>query len=223
MIYTPDLRRVPCLARLPVQGIPSRATPSHTKPNDAYDRFSHIASVFVQEQSRDLVDPALAVLASGHLLAGPAVFRAASASASRVGVSPMFHSNVDTIMFGCLLALLWKEPAFREWTARWVYSARGTLIAGGAFVFLPVLDPLLAHYLRGGYWLMVGMTLEGISICFMMLYVVDRPQALPGRLLNTRLLRGIGVISYRHRQLNGAMGNIGSVKQIPLTWQAVEG
>ena len=40
------------------------------------------------------------------------------------------------------------------------------------------------------------MTLEGISICLITLYVVRFPQAVPGRILNAPILRHVGVISY---------------------------
>ena len=40
------------------------------------------------------------------------------------------------------------------------------------------------------------MTLDGLSICVITLYVVRRPRTLPGRILNLPLLRHIGIISY---------------------------
>ena len=40
------------------------------------------------------------------------------------------------------------------------------------------------------------MTLEGIGISLVTLYVVKRPDTLYGRVLNTPILRHIGVISY---------------------------
>lgn len=42
----------------------------------------------------------------------------------------------------------------------------------------------------------MGMTLEGVSICLVTLYVVTRAGTFPGRLLNTSALRHMGVISY---------------------------
>ncbi len=40
------------------------------------------------------------------------------------------------------------------------------------------------------------MTLEGISISLVTLYVVKRPGTISGQMLNTAVLRHIGVISY---------------------------
>jgi peptidoglycan/LPS O-acetylase OafA/YrhL len=104
----------------------------------------------------------------------------------------MFHSSIDTIMFGCLLALLWDNDRFirlqRTWMGAWAMA--------GAVLFLLVIDPLLQFRFYGGFTLLVGMTLEGVSICVVTLYVVKQPRTVPGRILNTPILRHIGVISY---------------------------
>lgn len=110
----------------------------------------------------------------------------------RAMVGRMFHSGIDTIMFGCLIALLWQSDLFertrRIWASDWCF-------AGNVF-FLGCLDPLLDLRFQGRYGLTVGMTLEGVSICLVTLYLVTRPGTAPGRLLNTPALRHIGVISY---------------------------
>jgi peptidoglycan/LPS O-acetylase OafA/YrhL len=107
-------------------------------------------------------------------------------------VGRMFHSSVDTIMFGCLLALLWENNRFnrllRTWLNPWAMAA--------AVSFLFFLDPVLDRRFRGGYDLIAGMTLEGISICLITLFVVRRPETIPGRILNTPVLRHVGLISY---------------------------
>jgi peptidoglycan/LPS O-acetylase OafA/YrhL len=110
----------------------------------------------------------------------------------RAMVGRMLHSSIDTIMFGCLLALLWENDRFKKqlriWKSSWSFA--------GAALFLCFLDPLLDLRFRGSYSLTIGMTLEGLSLCLITLYVVERSKALPGRVLNTPILRHIGVISY---------------------------
>jgi peptidoglycan/LPS O-acetylase OafA/YrhL len=110
----------------------------------------------------------------------------------RAMVGRMFHSSIDTIMFGCLLALLWENDRFtrlqRTWMGGWGMT--------GAVLFLFVINPLLQFHFGGGYTLLIGMTLEGVSICVITLYVVKRPETVPGRILNTPVVRHIGVISY---------------------------
>jgi peptidoglycan/LPS O-acetylase OafA/YrhL len=114
------------------------------------------------------------------------------AQVHRAMVARMFHSSVDTIMFGCLLALLWQNDRFNRLLRIWL----GPWSMAGAILFLFILDPVLERSFHGDYDLIIGMTLEGISICLVMIYVVRRPETLPGRILNTRVLRHIGVISY---------------------------
>jgi peptidoglycan/LPS O-acetylase OafA/YrhL len=110
----------------------------------------------------------------------------------RAMVDRMFHSSIDTIMFGCLIALLWQSDLFER--TRWVWSSDWCFAS--AVFFLCCLDPLLDLRFQGRYGLTVGMTLEGVSICLITLYMVARPGTPAGRLLNTPLLRHIGVISY---------------------------
>ena len=110
----------------------------------------------------------------------------------RAMVGRMFHSSIDTIMFGCLLALLWGSDGFNRFLRTWMtaWSLAGALIA------LFLLDPILSLRYRGGYDLSIGTTIDGVSICIIVLYVVRRPQTLPGRILNLPPMRHIGVISY---------------------------
>ena len=110
----------------------------------------------------------------------------------RAMVGRMFHSSIDTIMFGCLLALLWDNDRFTRLQKTWM----GAWAMTGAVFFLLVIDPLLQFHFYGGFTLLVGMTLEGFSICAITLYVVKQPWTVPGRILNTPVLRHIGVISY---------------------------
>jgi len=65
-----------------------------------------------------------------------------------------------------------------------------------AISFLFLIDPLLDLRFHGRYDLTIGMTLEGVSISLITLYVVNRPETLPGRVLNAAFLRHIGVMSY---------------------------
>jgi peptidoglycan/LPS O-acetylase OafA/YrhL len=110
----------------------------------------------------------------------------------RAMVDRMFHSSIDTIMFGCLLALLWDNDRFNRLQRRWM----GGWAVAGAFCFLFLIDPMLQAHFNAAYSLLVGMTLDGFSICIISIYVVKQPEKPLGRILNTPLLRHIGVISY---------------------------
>lgn len=118
------------------------------------------------------------------------------APAHRAMVQRMLHSGIDTIMFGCLSAILWKSERFHRTVLPWLNSWIGSCAMAGCVFFLLVLDPALDYRFYGGYDLMIGMTLEGFTISLVMLYVVIRPETLPGLLLNTPIMRHIGIISY---------------------------
>jgi peptidoglycan/LPS O-acetylase OafA/YrhL len=172
-------------------------------PGGGFVGLQHIWSLSVEEQFYLLWPAALlllgkrrAVYLAGFLILISPLSRVATyfalAPEHRAMVDRMFHSSVDTIMFGCLLALLWQNDGFnrrlRSWINPWSMA--------GSVLFLFLLDPLLDHCFRGGYDLTIGMTLEGIGICLITLYVVRFPQTVPGRILNTPVLRHIGLISY---------------------------
>ncbi len=110
----------------------------------------------------------------------------------RALVGAMLHSGLDSIMFGCLLALLWHNPRFNEFVQPLI---RGRVAAlSGLFVF--VLSPILQAHFRGSYTLVVGLTLNAICMSQILLYVVRVPDSALGWVLNTRVLRHLGVISY---------------------------
>jgi peptidoglycan/LPS O-acetylase OafA/YrhL len=111
----------------------------------------------------------------------------------RALINAMLHTGLDSIMFGCLLAILWRNPRFnqmvRPFTSGWV----ATLAAAFTLVLAPV---YLGARFRGSYIDVFGFSLNAICLSLILLYVVRKPESLTGRILNTRVLRHIGVISY---------------------------
>ncbi len=110
----------------------------------------------------------------------------------RALVNGMLHTGLDSIMFGCLLALLWRNPQFNQWVQPIV---RGWIAAAGS-LFVLVLSPMLQARFRGSYGLVLGLTMNAICLSQILLYAVRVPDSLLGKLLNTRVLRHFGVISY---------------------------
>jgi peptidoglycan/LPS O-acetylase OafA/YrhL len=107
-------------------------------------------------------------------------------------VGGMLHSGLDSIMFGCLLALLWDNLRFNQFVQPLVSGWVATL--SGLFVL--VLSPIVQSHFRGSYSLVIGFTLNAICISQILLYVVRVPHSALGWVLNTRVLRHLGVISY---------------------------
>jgi peptidoglycan/LPS O-acetylase OafA/YrhL len=115
---------------------------------------------------------------------------------NRAMVNRMFHSSLDTIMFGCLLALLWRSDRFNRLMRPFIGPSMGSWVMGGSVFFLIVIDPFLDYRFHGVYGLIAGMTLEGVAISLILLHVVRRPETLSGRFLNLATMRHIGIISY---------------------------
>ena len=108
-------------------------------------------------------------------------------------LNAMLHTGLDSIMFGCLLAMLWRNPRFNQLIQPFL---RGW-IAALAAAFILVLGPVyLGARFRGSYILVFGFTLNALCLSQILLYVVRVPNSPVGRLLNTAVLRHLGVISY---------------------------
>jgi peptidoglycan/LPS O-acetylase OafA/YrhL len=101
-------------------------------------------------------------------------------------------TRIDSLMYGCLLALLWDTPIFNRFCKK-IFNAGGHWYA---VVFLFLASPILDNLFHGAYSVPFGYTLEGISIALMCAWVIQNSESLPGRFLQARLLVHIGVISY---------------------------
>ena len=110
----------------------------------------------------------------------------------RALLNGMLHTGLDSIMFGCLLALLWRSPRFNAFVQPFV-RGRATVLA---VLFVLLLSPFLQSQFRGSYGLVLGFTLNAVCLSQILLYVVRVPNSGLGWLLNTAVLRHLGVISY---------------------------
>jgi peptidoglycan/LPS O-acetylase OafA/YrhL len=111
----------------------------------------------------------------------------------RALLNAMLHTGLDSIMFGCLLAILWRNVRFNQRIQPFV---RGW-VAACAAAFSLILGPVfLGARFRGSYGFVFGFTLNAICLSLILLYVVRNPDSPAGRLLNTPVLRHLGVISY---------------------------
>ncbi len=111
----------------------------------------------------------------------------------RALLSAMLHTGLDSIMFGCLLAILWRNPRFNQIVQPLVRGWAAAIAAAFVLVLAPF---FLDARFRGSYSLVFGLTLNAICLSLILLYVVRVPGSAAGRLLNTAVLRHLGVISY---------------------------
>ena len=106
-------------------------------------------------------------------------------------IAATFHTRIDTLMFGCLVALLWRNERFVTILHRFI--KRPTFY--GAVVFLFCIEPLLNIYFRSIYhafWF----TCDGAAISIVLVYLVRHPLTIGGRLMNLRPMRYVGRLSY---------------------------
>jgi peptidoglycan/LPS O-acetylase OafA/YrhL len=106
-------------------------------------------------------------------------------------IDRMFHTRIDTIMAGCVLALLGAWPRLyglllRGVTARW--TAWGCMTLLFLTLHLSWSSPLARDVL--------GIGIEAILLAYLLWYSIRNAEGWAGRILNNRWLRHIGVISY---------------------------
>jgi peptidoglycan/LPS O-acetylase OafA/YrhL len=103
--------------------------------------------------------------------------------------SGMFHMRADSLMFGCVVALLQGTPLFER-----IYSY-ATKIWWTPPVAIFLCDCMGARFQN--YWnFPIGITVTGIAIAFFLLWCVRNPHSALGRVLNARPVVHIGVLSY---------------------------
>lgn len=110
----------------------------------------------------------------------------------RAGLIGMLHTGLDSIMFGCLLALVWRSDRFNQFIRPFI---RGW-VAALAAIFVLIINPIVGQYLRGSYDFTVGLSLGALCLFLILIYAIRAPASPFGWLLNTRVLRHLGVISY---------------------------
>jgi peptidoglycan/LPS O-acetylase OafA/YrhL len=105
-------------------------------------------------------------------------------------------SAIDMLMVGCLLALLGSRSQWRQWSARWMsrWAAPSAAVLG--FLLAPYASAKLGATPFAITAEALGYSVTAISIGVILEYVVTLPQSIAGRILNVRLLRHIGIISY---------------------------
>ena len=104
----------------------------------------------------------------------------------------MLHTRLDTIMMGCLLALLIEMnlwPRIRK-------AACHPVAVIAAVSFLLFAHPPLEERWKGWYSMPAGISLENVAMAVILLYAVFCHESPLGKVLNSRPLRHLGVISY---------------------------
>lgn len=112
--------------------------------------------------------------------------------AARPQTGIMFHTMMDPLLVGSLLALGQGSLLLPRVLQR--LSAAIWPLLGVGFVLL--VSPWLRDHFRGSYALPIGISLESIVCGFILAWLVGRPHSLAGRLLEWSPLRWLGRLSY---------------------------
>jgi peptidoglycan/LPS O-acetylase OafA/YrhL len=100
-----------------------------------------------------------------------------------------YHMRADSLMFGCVVALLEFTPRFER---IYLFATKIWWITPVAILLFNYLDARFQNYWK----LPFGYTLSGVAIAFFLLWCVRNPGSVVGRLLNSRPIARIGVLSY---------------------------
>ncbi len=111
---------------------------------------------------------------------------------TREQIPIMLHTRVDSLMIGCLIALLYKSERFQT-ILKSLYQRK---IPAFAAVFIFGLSPFIAMHYRGVYLLPIGWTLEDAGAALVLLWAISHSHNKTGVFLNSPLLVHLGVISY---------------------------
>lgn len=121
------------------------------------------------------------------------------AAGLRSGTPPhaiVMSSSIDTLMTGCLLALVSRQTWWSSFHRRFIraWTAAGMLVLG--FVAVPYLSAKLTRGVGAMSIAAFGATITALSIGVILVYVVENSDSFWGQVLNLRLVRHLGVISY---------------------------
>ncbi len=111
---------------------------------------------------------------------------------SRGQIGMMLHTGGDTILLGCLAALLEKSDKFMA-VLRTLLNNIWLVVA--AFLFVFVVNDRLFDKFGGAYALLVGGSLINISIMFLILWCLYIPSSVQ-RFLDYKWIKYIGTLSY---------------------------
>lgn len=108
----------------------------------------------------------------------------------------MVQGWIDTMMVGCLLAIVQKDARWIAWRRRYLTGWVAAALALIGFLLSPLLQSRLPHTLSGLYYLLASFTVTALCIAGILVYLVDNADSVAGRLMNLRWVRHIGMISY---------------------------
>jgi peptidoglycan/LPS O-acetylase OafA/YrhL len=174
--------------------------------NDVVPWIGHTWSLAVEEQFYLLwplllvrVNPRRALAATVVLVAASPVIRMLTYDAAAIRHGNAAHVRMDALLVGCALATLpvafpGAYRRFRDAALRW------RLDLAGAIAYLVVLPYAMSPYISvpvsGETRFSLGLSLQAVAGCLLLFGLVERPRGAFARVLATRPMRHLGVVSY---------------------------
>ncbi|MDR3456891.1 MAG: acyltransferase [Verrucomicrobiae bacterium] len=115
---------------------------------------------------------------------------------SRGQLMMMLHTGADALMFGCLLALLIRHEKMNRLLEQLKKPFWPVAAALFACIGSPLTAACLPGHVEGGYSNTLGRSLTGLSVTFIIAWLLKYPDCAVGRFLNSRPMLHIGVLSY---------------------------
>jgi peptidoglycan/LPS O-acetylase OafA/YrhL len=108
----------------------------------------------------------------------------------------MVQGWIDTMMVGCLLAIVNKNPQWVAWRERYLRGWVATILAVLYLLGTPAFGLILPHRTEAFYSVTIARTAAALCIGGVMVYLIDAPDSFAGRFLNSPALRHVGILSY---------------------------
>jgi peptidoglycan/LPS O-acetylase OafA/YrhL len=108
----------------------------------------------------------------------------------------LLYGWLDTMMVGCLLALVNDNDRFVKFKQRALTPMTVFFIALVWFIVNPILVSRLPKPFGGFYGMAIMPLTSALCIAATLIYLVDNSKGLTGRLLNMPLVRWVGMLSY---------------------------
>jgi peptidoglycan/LPS O-acetylase OafA/YrhL len=112
--------------------------------------------------------------------------------APRGAVWPVLHLRFDTILLGCIVAILRATAPDH----RLLRVLSRPAVAAASVAFLTVVSPVLWPRLGEYYDLTVGASCGALAVASIVLYAIEHAHSVVGRVLNSAPLVHVGTISY---------------------------